>query len=236
MTGLINNFKCCVLSITTLFFTLQAAANETGNKRVAVGTIFFDMQKECLGPLLEADANGDYHLDRTEYVSYVQSQSPDPMFQVGYADQPNQIIIAHLKLTCPDGGSTCTDDLPLAGAELGLDGMNDTQELFIYNLCSITKKAMFDAMGVEYPTAPPTPNPSAEPSSNPTAEDTTNVRQVDIPFGVANMKGLDAFDIAANVDGSFEGVIRPAFEDLGQKVEKNWNIEKIGGSRMLAIE
>mmetsp|Transcript_3447 Transcript_3447/g.6508 ORF Transcript_3447/g.6508 Transcript_3447/m.6508 type:complete len:982 (-) Transcript_3447:711-3656(-) len=220
-----------VLWLSSIITVSAAALGETFSVR-KIGPVF-NYNTECLAPLLDADTDNDSVLSREEYIALVQFYSSDPIFQVqSFADLPIPLVLEFTRWTCngycnffdPVGSNVdvsdclndCKDGIPLIPPQNF--GPLDLKP-YLYSVCAST----FDEVKV---------------LSNVTDDENDDViispdkREVPILFGMANLKNLNASDIAQNIDGSLNQVVLPALQGLFRLVKDNLYVERLGGRRL----
>lgn len=229
-----NVYQCHVaiwaylLLVTFLIAVPAFALGKTSGVR-EIG-LALDYKNECLAPLLEADADNDLVLSNEEYMTFVQLYSSDPMFQVqSYADFPLPLILEYTQWTCIGYCSSfppnttgvdisnclndCQDGIPLTPPENF--GPLDLKP-YLYNVCASTFKEVKSILNIT----------DDETDDRPSAPDK---EEVPIRFGMANLRNLNASDIAQNKDGSLNQVLLPSLKRLFNLVKENLYVETLGG-------
>ena len=195
------------------------------------------MNAECYAKLKASDSDNDNQISPTEYTTYVQNESSGLISHQTYTHLPLELIQAYTFLTCNyncfmgvgDSESckeVCKESIPIAGAGQG-GNVSDQERAFLYEVCHRTKDAIYLALEMERPTEFPTPSPNpAGPDPEP-----DNVRNVEIPFGIANVKGFGATEVMDDMD-----LIQTAFDRLWVKVLNNLNVERLGPVTLRRLE
>ena len=202
------------------------------------------MQEECYDPLFVADADEDDFISQIEYIELVKFYSDDPIFNVStFQELPDKLVLEYNSLICnyicviQNGtcGNPCEIGIPVAGVENANANANANangngnananapsvlNRLYWYEVCDETMSAIRTILNIEDPTLPPV-----------VVDDTF---EVEVPFGVANMKGLKAVDIANNTEFSLD-LILDVFDQLRADVQANLWTETLGGVRMLDV-
>jgi hypothetical protein len=175
---------------------------------MTVGPIL-DMEKDCYAPLRAADTDNSKSLSPTEYISFVQSFSDDPIFDVAvFRNLPIELVEAHNTIVtrtwcdimepAQDRNQCLAEQREIIIA--GIPPQNDNDLEFLYSTCANTQVAVYEAQGYV-----PSDAPSLAPSSSPTfqgSDDDVNVkdddvinpnmRRIEVPFGIASKSGLTA--------------------------------------------
>ena len=197
-----------------------------------------DYTEECLKPLQEADTDSDNFISRSEYISYVQHYSSDPIFDVKqFHLLPIGLVQDYTESTCsgycihfgegdPNCLNSCAEGIPLTPPkdfnELDLRG-------YLYSVCTSTIDKVKDV--VDFTEAPSTTVTSA-PTPQPTVLVNANLK-----FGVANLLNKTALDFAEDTgsEGTIQTIFTPALEKLQSKVERNLFVQRLGGERLLQL-
>jgi len=218
----------CLLLLSSIMNVPAAVLGEKFGVR-KIGPVF-NYNTECLAPLLEADADNDSVLSREEYMTFVQFYSSDPIFQVqSFADLPIPLVLEFTQWTCngycnffapnvravdvSDCLKDCKDGIPLAPPENF--GPLDLKP-YLYSVCASTYgevKAILNVTDDE----------------NDDGVFPPEKREVPILFGMANLRNLDASDIAQDMDGSLNQVLLPSLKGLFNLVKENLYVERLGG-------
>lgn len=216
----------CFICVTTASATALGSMSSLRK----IGPVF-EYNSDCLAPLLEADANGDSILSREEYMTFVQLYSSDAMFRVeSFADFPIPLVLEFTQWTCsgycnfftldPTGVEAldclkdCQDGIPLAPPENF--GPLDLKP-YLYSVCASTYEEVKGILNI---------------TDDEDEDDTISSpekRQVEILFGMANLKNLNAVDIAQDKDGSLNQVLLPTLKGLYNLVKENLYVERLGG-------
>lgn len=219
-----------------------------------VGPIL-NMQKDCYGPLLAADADNSKTISSTEYITFVQSFSDDALFDVNvFRDLPIEVVEAHniivtrtwCEIMEPNNINSCL----ASQREIVISGIpprNDNDLEFLYNVCANTQIAVFEAQGYvpsDYPSsAPITSSPTILPptSSSPAAAPVVStpsptpldpdMRRILVPFGIASKSGLTA----PNYNSEALNPLYLSMDDLVRDALVRSNVQQIGGRSLRGL-
>lgn len=197
-----------------------------------------DYTNDCLKPLQDADKDSDNFISRSEYISYVQHYSSDPVFDVKqFPLLPITLVQEYTESICsgycihfgqkdPKCLNSCAEGIPLT-PPAGYDELN--LRGYLYSVCTSTIDKVKDI--VDFTEAPSTTVTSA-PSPQPTVLVNANLK-----FGVANLLNKTALDFAEDTgsEGSIQTIFTPALEQLQSKVERNLFVQRLGGERLLQL-
>lgn len=190
-----------------------------------VGPIL-DMQRDCYAPLRAADTDNSKSISPTEYISFVQSFSDDPIFDVTiFRNLPIELVEAHNTIVTRTWCDIMqpSQDMNQCLAEpreiiiSGIPPQNDNDLEFLYNTCASTQVAVYEAQGY-VPSDPPSlaPSPTTDDDVNVKDDDVLNpnMRRIEVPFGIASKSGLTA----PNYNAQALKPLYSAMNDLAQYV------------------
>lgn len=232
------------VTVTTTFAQSQSQETQSDQSEIlrTIGTVL-DYQSECLSPMQFADKDFDSILSRSEYVKFIQSYSLNPLFQVeSFGDLPLTLVQEYVSWICAgycnfftndndqQDQSTCLDSCQDGIPIVPPDGFtNDDLKPYLYSVCESTIKEVQRIVDPNWEDSGDSGD-GPEPPEPPMEEE-----EVEVPFGVANLIGLDALMIAEDQDGVLTDVISVALDKLQEQVQNNLYVERLGGvgNRML---
>jgi hypothetical protein len=235
-----------ISSLSYLFVMTVTMVSTQAFALPIVGPIL-DMQKDCYAPLRAADTDNSKSISPTEYISFVQSFSDDPIFDVTiFRNLPIELVEAHNTIVTRTWCDIMqpSQDMNQCLSEQreiiisGIPPQNDNDLEFLYNTCASTQVAVYEAQGYV-----PSDPPSLAPSSSPTNDDdrvndddinvkdddvlNPNMRRIEVPFGIASKSGLTA----PNYNAQALEPLYSAMNDLAQYVSDTLLLQgrRLGG-------
>jgi hypothetical protein len=131
----------------------------------------------CFNSLITADANNDRKLDKTEYITFLETYGLPDIQVDKYEDLPLVLKSTFILLSCICGSNGSSGSSCCIGPEayIPTDGAADfetptpDQETYLYRLCHLTDNAVDQATPTEGPVTTNTPSlfPSGQPSVSP---------------------------------------------------------------------
>lgn len=131
---------------------------------------------KCFQNLMEADANGDFQLDHSEYVSFLRIYGV-PNIGDSYQDLPLvlQSTFYSISCICTTNGSETQSCCYGLNPFIPIDGASTSQlptqaqEVYLGKLCGLTDSAASQIIPTDLVTETPSSSPSNLPSQNPTS-------------------------------------------------------------------
>lgn len=239
MTNIAQGKAILWLSLQWIFLNsiIRSTLGQDASIR-AIGLIV-DLEKECVAPMNAADADSNSVLSQNEYIAYAQSYVTDPNLNLdAFSNTALSIVLEYNQWTCagycnfltgdvtipsnsnrtqPSCLSTCRDGIPLEPPE---NVRPDSFKTYVYNVCVNTIARV----------------KQIENSTDVVDGPTIVTKDVVIPFGMANLKNLDAGDIANDAEGSLKQILLPTLSDLFSLVKTNLFVERLGGRLRRKLE